>query len=256
MRQPERPNLQRFLGLLESVSGNFPSVNTKPIQPMIITTLKTNRYVVSVMTDSERRVYYSWRDIKSRCFLKTHHAYSDYGERGISLADEFRNDFAAFFAYIGEPLNKGDSIDRIDNDKGYERGNLRWADKKTQNRNRRNNNKDWLSGEEICLEDIANKTGISKYTLYCRFKRGLRGEALRGIAGGRGKRVFEVIDGERLAISDIARKAGLKIGTVIARWHNGWRGKDLMMSVADGHKLAASKRVQNKKRAPESAAAG
>jgi hypothetical protein len=49
------------------------------------------------------------------------------------------NDFAAFFAYIG-PCSPGLSLDRIDNDKGYEPGNVRWATRIEQSVSRKKSN--------------------------------------------------------------------------------------------------------------------
>lgn len=53
----------------------------------------------------------------------------------------WRNDFPAYHNYIMDALGPkptpAHSLDRIDNDRGYEPGNLRWATKSEQNLNRR-----------------------------------------------------------------------------------------------------------------------
>lgn len=62
-----------------------------------------------------------------------------YGGRGITVCDEWRNPFT-FFRYLDEvlgPIPSTASLDRIDNNKSYEPGNIRWATPIEQFRNRR-----------------------------------------------------------------------------------------------------------------------
>lgn len=93
-----------------------------------------------------KRQYQIWINIKARCFNKNRPDYKHYGGRGITISDEFRNNFLAFLSYIETIefykewlINPSStlSLDRINNDKNYERGNLRFTDKSTQTTNRR-----------------------------------------------------------------------------------------------------------------------
>ena len=84
--------------------------------------------------------YKTWAGVRARCTKPSHKQYKHYGGRGISLHAPWINDPAAFVAYLDEVLGlrpEGHSLDRIDNDKGYEPGNLRWAEARTQIHNRR-----------------------------------------------------------------------------------------------------------------------
>jgi hypothetical protein len=57
----------------------------------------------------------------------------------------------------------GQSLDRIDNARGYEPGNLRWASRSDQNRNRRNNHIVAIFGETLCLAEAVEKWGLASY---------------------------------------------------------------------------------------------
>lgn len=85
-------------------------------------------------------LYYTWKNIIARCYKKTNPKYYAYGARGITICDEWREDPSRFIEYISalpDYKKDGYSLDRIDNDGNYERGNLRWTTSSRQMANRR-----------------------------------------------------------------------------------------------------------------------
>ena len=88
--------------------------------------------------------YTTWDAIRHRCYYKSQASYKDYGGRGITMCDEWKNDYFAFYDYVSKLDRFGEegiTIDRIDNEKGYEPGNVRWATRAEQNRHKRRNKK-------------------------------------------------------------------------------------------------------------------
>lgn len=83
------------------------------------------------------KVYTIWKNMRARCYRPSYIYWENYGGRGITVCDEWRNSFEAFYAYVGDPPD-GMSLDRYpDNNGNYEPGNVRWATRSQQMLNTR-----------------------------------------------------------------------------------------------------------------------
>ena len=87
---------------------------------------------------SNTKVYRTWQSMKTRCYNENNEkTYKYHGALGVKVADEWINDFEAFYAEIGEPPTKYHTIDRINPNGDYAPGNVRWATQSEQMRNTR-----------------------------------------------------------------------------------------------------------------------
>lgn len=111
------------------------------------------------------KVYKIWTQIKQRCLNPADATYHNYGARGITIAEEWQSDYAAFAEYMGERPSDKHTVERIDNDGNYEPGNVRWATRSEQGRNKRTNRMVTHDGRTMCLKDWAAHSGIPYYTL-------------------------------------------------------------------------------------------
>lgn len=105
--------------------------------------------------------YNTWMKIRNRCSNPRDIKYKDYGARGIRVCSEWDNSFEAFYRYIGPKPHTSWSIDRIDVNGDYEPGNCRWADPKTQSRNKRKHRIVVLHGIEMPLSQACEAAGVN-----------------------------------------------------------------------------------------------
>ncbi len=98
------------------------------------------RALFTIHGQTESKEYQAWCRAKNRCVSPDNHKFSYYGGRGIKMCADWVNDFQAFRAHIGPCPSVDHSLDRIDNERGYEPGNVRWATKQEQRRNQRPRN--------------------------------------------------------------------------------------------------------------------
>lgn len=105
-----------------------------------------------------------WRGILERCYDSKHQAYHAYGERGITVCDEWRNDFINFYNWaILNGWQKGLQVDRYpDKDGNYAPENCRITSSLQNNRNKRSNRILEFNGESKCMSEWAEILGISQ----------------------------------------------------------------------------------------------
>ncbi len=158
-----------------------------------------------------------WTDIQTRCYNNHSTAYKYYGARGISMCDRWRRSFQNFLTDMGARPSSDHSVDRIDTNGNYEPSNCRWATRKEQANNKRNNVLISINGETKTMTTWCAQFNVSVAAVSLRYKKGIRGSAL-----------FEVMarkisfDGVTDTISGWSKKTGIKPTTLGMRLAKGW----------------------------------
>lgn len=119
------------------------------------------------------KLYEIWKSMKRRCFNSKNAAFHNYGGRGITVCDDWANDFSTFYVWsMQNGYSEGLSIDRIDNNGNYEPSNCRWVDKLTQANNTRANHFVSYNGQKLTVAQLSKKTNMPYQTLLHRINKG------------------------------------------------------------------------------------
>jgi hypothetical protein len=121
--------------------------------------------------------YRSWADMKNRCDNSNIKNYEFYGIRGITYCERW-NSFDNFLADMGKKPSANHSLGRIDNNGNYEPTNCRWETREQQGNNRRDNVFLECDGQRMTISQWARKVGISRNTLYRRYRLGWSDEQI------------------------------------------------------------------------------
>lgn len=117
-------------------------------------------------------LYKTWSNMIARCEIPGASQYSNYGGRGISVCDLWRNSFDAFVEDMGE-RPAGYSIDRIDVNGNYEPTNCRWASRNEQARNTQKARLITIDGKSFHVAELQEKYGVNMRTIAYRAGKGM-----------------------------------------------------------------------------------
>lgn len=118
---------------------------------------------------SGTKEYAIWANMLTRCRTPTHHAWKDYGGRGITVCERWTT-FDNFIADMGPRPSSKHSLDRTENDEGYGPDNCRWSTRREQALNRRNTIKITFRGETRPVCDWEDILGLPRAIIYTRLK--------------------------------------------------------------------------------------
>ena len=115
-----------------------------------------------------------YRNMIARCYIKSSSHYENYGGRGIRVFAEWRGrgGFERWLRHIGPRPSESHSIDRINNNRDYEPGNVRWATDAQQSRNKRRSVYVEWEGKSVFLLDLSRELALSYPALLRRIRRG------------------------------------------------------------------------------------
>lgn len=147
----------------------------KDIPPLKKMNIKHNNYKHGL---KDHPIYNVWKTMRQRCNNPNDSNYKDYGGRGIRICEEWDNPKSFYNWAITNGYESGLSLDRIDNDGGYNPTNCRWTTMEVQNSNRRDNNMLEYKGNIKTLSEWGRITGWNRTTLLKRKRKGWSAEKI------------------------------------------------------------------------------
>jgi len=167
--------------------------------------------------------YSTWRGMVMRCHDESDKDYQYYGARGVTVHHPWRHSLARFvddvFGEIGERPD-GMQIDRTDNLRGYEPGNVRWVTPKTNNNNRRSNKLLSYKGETLTAAQWADRAGLPRQQVANRINRGWSIE--KALTAPLEQRATSLtIDGVSRTVTEWSKAAGTPRTTINNRLRRG-----------------------------------
>lgn len=120
---------------------------------------------------NEPRPHYIWRSMRGRCLNPNTKSWYIYGGRWITVCKKWL-DFDGFWSDMKDGYADHLQIDRINNDKGYNKKNCRWVTVIQQARNRRTNRPIKTHLGTILIPEATEKTSINAQTIRWRVYNG------------------------------------------------------------------------------------
>lgn len=109
------------------------------------------------------RLYNCWVDMKRRCYNKRNKRYNQYGGRGISVCQEWKDSFENFYQWAtNSGYDDSLTLDRVDVNGDYCPKNCRWATRMEQMRNTTRNHYVTAFGETKTIAEWSEVFGVSQ----------------------------------------------------------------------------------------------
>ena len=188
---------------------------------------------LDVLYPNYTRLWNVWYEMKRRCYNPKDNSYKRYGGRGITICNEWLNDFMSFYKWAidnGYVYNDKErlTIERINNDGNYEPKNCTWKTYKEQSLNTRRNRRFLFNGEMLTIKEISTKLNVKYDDLYNRllYTNGNIDKAIQKL--GNKKKVYSFcIKGENLTFTQISKKYNLDYGKIRRKFYR--QGEQAML---------------------------
>jgi hypothetical protein len=186
---------------------------------------------------SMTNAYKSWQNARARCTNPNNKDYKHYGDRGIGMEPDWAADFAVFYAEMGERPD-GFTLERIDVNKGYVRGNCTWVPKAQQNNNKRNSHFVTYNGKTQTIADWSKETGIPFKKLQERLAKDWE---LSRVFSNENFSIRHnlTLGNETMCVADWATRYGINESTIRRRLRLGWSVSDAITTPVEKMKVAA-----------------
>lgn len=173
--------------------------------------------------------YITWLSMRQRCCDPSHTSWKNYGARGVTVCERWKDSFENFLADLGPKPSRKHSLDRITATGNYEPGNCRWTTHKEQQNNRRNNRCVEIDGTKMTLAEAAAFLNVPYRTFANRFDKYIDGLITYDQLVTEGNRTFVLLpSGE--TITQAAKRLGVTPPAIRYRLNRVAAGK---MSIAE-----------------------
>lgn len=116
-------------------------------------------------------LYDVWKNMLDRCYNDQNDRFYTYGERGVSVCEEWREDFHVFARWALENgWNQSLWIERADVNGSYSPSNCTFIGRKEQMRNKTNNVIVCIDGVEKCFAEWCELFGVDYYKAWARYR--------------------------------------------------------------------------------------
>ena len=171
--------------------------------------------------DKRSRLYITWMNMKQRCLNKNCKGYHFYGERGITVCDEWLK-FSEFEKWaLSSGYNDTLTIERIDVNGNYEPNNCRWATWEEQHNNKRDNHFLEVNGVVKTIQQWSKQTGINHKTIIHRINLGWNSNEIL-IQKNFREPIVLTCNGISHTISDWSKILGISKNTLRSRLSRNW----------------------------------
>ena len=196
-------------------------------------------------------LYHIWCGIRERCYNPNCHAYKDYGGRGITMCQEWYNDFMTFYTWaISNGYDQTLSIDRIDVNGNYEPCNCRWADRKTQANNKRNNILITYNGKTQNLKQWCEEFNLDYDMIRARYQNpnweNKSDEEI--LFTPNQKQILITYNNETHTISEWSKITHIRRNVIFDRWQKGYYEEDILYKGSVPKKYGGFKYIPKKER--------
>ncbi len=170
------PNSKEVVWNCSCICGNVVKVRAASLQGGLTTSCGCYHKEVATETKTTHGMsnspeYRIWRAMLNRCNNPNADNYHAYGGRGITVCSRWTNSFENFYSDMGNC--GGNTLERIENDKGYSPDNCRWASRLEQANNRRSTRKLIYNGNEMSIKQFSQMFDIPYQTILNRINSGM-----------------------------------------------------------------------------------
>ena len=179
---------------------------------------------------TDKPLYNVWKSMKGRCYTKGNSAYKWYGEKGITVCDEWKNDYMAFHNWAvsqgyTEENRRNCTVDRIDPNGNYCPENCRLATYIEQANNKTDTKRYLLYGEMLTRREAAEKYGVDYKLIKGRMNH--YGMSLQKAIEYEKEYKYEItINGITKTLAEWCEENNLKTITAYGRIRRGWNLED------------------------------